>query len=52
MDSGRVEALSGIMVTSTTGKTEIILIFILRIARWFEDGDGFSVRMRCSLRTY
>jgi hypothetical protein len=53
MDSCRLEALSGVMVTSMAGKTEIILIFILRIAWWFEGGDGFySVHMRCSLRTY
>jgi hypothetical protein len=53
MDSRRAEALSGVMVTLTAGKTKIILIFILKIARRFEGGDGFcSVRMRCSLRTY
>jgi hypothetical protein len=49
IDSRRAEALSGVMVTSTAGKTKIILIYILRIARWFEGGDGFcSMRMRCS----
>jgi hypothetical protein len=53
MDSRRVEALSGVMVTSTASKTKIMLFFILRIARRFEGGDGFcSMRMKCSLRTY
>jgi hypothetical protein len=53
MDSRRVAALSGIIVTSTAGTTKIMLIFILRIARRFDGGDGFcSVCMRCSLRTY
>jgi hypothetical protein len=33
--------------------TKIMLIFILRIARWFDGGDGFcSVCMRYLLRTY
>jgi hypothetical protein len=49
MDSRRAEALSDVMITSTARKTLIIMIFILRIARWFEGGDGFcSVCMRCS----
>jgi hypothetical protein len=53
MESRRAEALSGVMVTLTAGKTKIILIFILKIAWRFEGGDGFySVHMRCSLRTY
>jgi hypothetical protein len=53
MVSRKVEAQSDIVATPTAGKTKIILIFILRIARWFEGGDGFcSVCMRCSLRTY
>jgi hypothetical protein len=48
-----VEALSGVMETSMVGKTKIILIFILRIAWWFEGGDSLcSMRMRCSLGTY
>jgi hypothetical protein len=34
LDSRRVEALSGVMVTSTAGTTKIMLIFIVRIARW------------------
>jgi hypothetical protein len=53
MDSRRVEALSCVMVTSTAGTMKIMLIFILRIARRFDGGDGFYfVCMRCSLRTY
>jgi hypothetical protein len=53
LDSHRVEALSGVMVTLTAGTTKIMLIFIPRIARRFDGGDGFcSVCMRCSLRTY
>jgi hypothetical protein len=53
LDSRRVVALSGVMVTAMAGTTKIVLIFILRIARRLDGGDGFcSVCMRCSLRTY
>jgi hypothetical protein len=53
LDSRRVEALCGVVVTSTTGTMKIKLIFILRISQRFDGGDGFcSVCMRCSLRTY
>lgn len=53
MDSRRAGALSGVVVVSTSGKMKIMHIFILKIVRRFDGGDGFcSGCMRCSLRVY
>jgi hypothetical protein len=53
MDLRRAVALSGAMVALMAGMTEFMRIFTMKIARWFDGGDGFcSVCMRHSLRVY
>jgi hypothetical protein len=51
MESPRTVALSVVVAASTTGTMKIMQIFILKIDRRFDGGDGFwVVCMRCSLR--
>jgi hypothetical protein len=51
MDTHREVALFGIVVGSMARTTEFMWIFILKIARQFDGGDGFySVCMTNSLR--
>jgi hypothetical protein len=51
MNSGRMKALTGVVVASTAGPTRIMLICTMKMARQLDSDDKFyNAFTRCSLR--